>query len=52
MIAFALRHRRDEEDYILPGKPVGRRVFGRLMYGLEGNVRMDFKEMVEMIWTN
>jgi hypothetical protein len=27
-------------------------VFGRLMYGLEGNVRMDFKEMVEMIWTN
>jgi hypothetical protein len=52
MMAFALRQRIDEEDYILPRKPVGKRVFGRLINGLKDNVRMDFKEMVEFIWIN
>jgi hypothetical protein len=38
MIAFVLRHRRDEEDYVVPRKPEGKRVFRRRRYGSEDNI--------------
>jgi hypothetical protein len=52
IIAFVLRHRRNEEDFILPRKPEGKRVFGWRRYGFENNIKMDFKQMGEMNWTN